>query len=257
MTPNNSSGAFRIPASLDEAKADLNGLAALLTAKQWQRAAIVYAFTEPEQGARMDIAQNRAKLPIRDFARLGIAGLQSDNTVRAYRKAWQSAIDDGHARPVSPGDQVQLPRLPWKDVFGEQTPEVQERVFRAIVNDPERFSSAVRDKPDIAAAVARRAVETPSVRHAVEANLAEPISEREVFERPERTRDYADELVRGINLLIPVVRAVQRGEWQPSPAEAMLLHSLGLLLDQAASPGGEPQDDLFIQIERYLKEGVT
>jgi hypothetical protein len=133
---------------------------------------------------------------------------------------------------------------------------VQQSAFRAVVSDPEQFRTALRDKPEIVEALAQRVVELPSTRAITEAKLAEPIRERYSEPRPEPKRDYGDDLIRGINLLIPVVRAVQRGDWQPSPAEAMLLHSLGLLLDQAAQPEANPQADLFNQIERYLKEGA-
>ncbi len=249
---------IRIPASLDEAKASLNGLGALLTAKQWERAAIVYAFTEPGngQGRQQPLTEFRQRLSIAAFAELGITGLRNREQVSNNRKAWQSAIDDGQAVAVQPGDDVELPNLPWKDYFGEPTTDVQERIFRSVVRDPEQFRSALRDEPEIVEALAQRVVDLPSTRVMAEAKLAEPIREREVSPqpRPEPRRDYGDDLIRGINLLIPVVRAVQRGEWQPSPAEAMLLHSLGLLLDQAAQPEGRPQDDLFSQIERYLKE---
>ena len=34
-----------IPATIEEAKANLDGLGKLLTAKEWERAAIVYAFS--------------------------------------------------------------------------------------------------------------------------------------------------------------------------------------------------------------------
>lgn len=251
----------RIPASLDEAVRNLNGLAALLTAKQWERAAVVYAFTEPGngQGARQPLSLSPQRLSMAAFAELGIAGLRDRRRVSAYRAAWQSAIDQGGATEVHPGDAVDLPGLPWEDFFVDPAPTamVQKSAFQAVVRDPERFREALRDEPEVAATLAQRVTELPSVRTAIEHQLAEPIIEREVQPpRPEPQRDYGDALIRGINLLIPAVRAVQRGEWKPSPAEAMLLHALGMLLDQAASPEGEPQDGLFTQIERYLKEGV-
>lgn len=246
--------AVQVPASIEEAIADLGGLGALLTAKQWSRAAIVYAFTEADQGRRTDLAGNPARLTLLAFANLGIAGLRDRETVAWVREAWEDAMADGQAKDVKPGDHATLPAREFPSHPRKRTAYDG---FRAQVEkNPEAIRELVRDEPAFATKLAQQIIETPSVRHAVEARLAEPIIEREVQVRPEPKRDYGDELIRGINLLIPVVRAVQRGEWKPSPAEAMLLHSLGLLLDQAASPDGEPQDGLFTQIERYLKEGV-
>jgi hypothetical protein len=94
----------------------LAGLDRLLLAKGWERSAIVWAFTVGDgQGSRSDFAQNCAKFPvsIREFARLGFAGLKSDNTVRHYREQWQAAIDDGLAQPAQPGETVELPDRPW------------------------------------------------------------------------------------------------------------------------------------------------
>lgn len=245
--------AVQVPASIEEAIADLGGLGALLTAKQWARAAIVYAFTEP--GENRFSTGKTGRYTLADFARLGIAGLRDAETVAWVREAWQDAIADGQAKDVKPGDHVTLPAREFPSHPRKRTAYDG---FRAQVEkNPEAVRELVRDDPAFATRLAQQISETPSVRHAVEARLAEPIVEREVQPpRPEPTRDYGDDLIRGINLLIPVVRAVQRGQWKPSPAEAMLLHSLGLLLDQAASPEGEPQDGLFTQIERYLKEGV-
>lgn len=91
-----------IPASLDEAKASLNGIGALLTAKEWERAAIVYAFTRDGTDSDKNPRRSRSTTSLlpREFAALGIMGLGSDTTVRQYRKAWQTAIDDGQAKAV-------------------------------------------------------------------------------------------------------------------------------------------------------------
>lgn len=250
---------IQIPASLDDAKTALNGIGALLTAKQWERAAIVFAFTQPQAGGARTVG-DQGQLSLRQFAELGIAGLRSPDRVSAYRSVWQTAVDQGQATAAIPGKKVDLPALPWEDYFLDPAPTavVQRSAFRAVVADPDQFRAALRDAPEVAEALAQRVVELPATRVMAEAKLAEPITPRESYSepRPEPRRDYGSDLLRGINLLIPAVRAVQRGEWEPSPAEAMLLHALGMLLDQAASPERKPQDNLFAQIERYMKEGV-
>lgn len=107
---------FTVPASLDEAITALEGLGALLTATEWERAAIVYAFSaESGQGRRNDLTSVESpKLTPIQFAALGIAGLKSDRTVRDYRKRWQQAVEDGDAAPVTAGETIDLPDLPWE-----------------------------------------------------------------------------------------------------------------------------------------------
>jgi excisionase family DNA binding protein len=84
-----------------------DALEALVTAKEWTRAAIVHAFTQPGTGGprrRQPAISDR--LSFTAFAQLGIAGLRSDSTVGKYRAAWQDAIDAGEAKPIEPGDKV-------------------------------------------------------------------------------------------------------------------------------------------------------
>jgi hypothetical protein len=247
-----------VPASLDEAIANLGGLGALLTAKQWERSAIVYAFTTDEIGSGPRTDRKSGQFSLREFADMGIAGLRDADTVAWARNAWQDAIEDRQVVAVSPGDEVSLP-----DREFPKHPRTRTAYdgFRAQLRQrPDAIRELVRDEPEIASMVAAQVLETPSVRTSIEAKLAEPITEREVYftsVRSEPRRDYSGELTRGINLLIPALRAAQRGEWQPAPAEVMLLHALGQLLDQAGSAEAVPQDDLFKQIERYMKEGVA
>lgn len=94
-----------IPATVEE----LRGLA---TARAWERAAWVYAFTE--DGRTTD--RSSEKYTITEFADLGIAGLRSPQTVKRYRDAWTEATEDGRIHPdaqPTPGDVFALPDLPW------------------------------------------------------------------------------------------------------------------------------------------------
>ncbi|MBJ7325372.1 MAG: hypothetical protein JHC70_23900 [Rhodococcus sp.] len=94
-----------IPQTVEE----LRGLA---TARAWERAAWVYAFTE--DGRNTD--RSSEKYTITEFADLGIAGLRSPQTVKRYRDAWERATEDGRIHPDAqpkPGDVFALPELPW------------------------------------------------------------------------------------------------------------------------------------------------
>lgn len=103
---------FKIPASIDRATASLTTLDGLVVASEWQRAAIVSAFTTTDANGRGNRTSSGA-LSIRAFAELGVTGLRSQESIRRYRNAWQAAIDAGQVRPVAPGDNVVLPELPF------------------------------------------------------------------------------------------------------------------------------------------------
>jgi hypothetical protein len=98
----------------EELRTTLNGLDRLLTAKQWERAAIVYAFTA-KGGAHNSGREKPAppRMNLRDFAGQGYQGLSTVKTVGRYREAWLTAIDNGWAGPVNPGEMVNLPDEPF------------------------------------------------------------------------------------------------------------------------------------------------
>jgi hypothetical protein len=52
-----------------------------------------------------------------EYSMRGIHGLRSKTTIRAYWRAWSNAIADGLAQPVSQGDEVELPIVPWVDYY--------------------------------------------------------------------------------------------------------------------------------------------
>lgn len=140
----------RIPteAELSERLAGLDGL---LTAKQWERAAIVYAYTEVQVGRRNGRRPTPPRMNLREFARRGYAGLSTNKSVEHYRNAWVAAISAGHAVPVGPGDTTTLPvmRFPAWSTGGPVTREARsarERVFEGI----EAASLALRRVPFIA-----------------------------------------------------------------------------------------------------------
>lgn len=106
---------FQVPKTIDNATAELFTLDGLVTASEWRRAAIVFAFTSTEKrgGPRAANRTSSSAVSAREFAEMGVAGLRSQDTVRRYRNAWQTAIDAGRVRPVAPGDLVVLPETPF------------------------------------------------------------------------------------------------------------------------------------------------
>ena len=109
-----------IPLKIEDALLDLKGLGELISATEWKRAAIVWAFTEEGTAGRPSNEVNVVKsdhISIQAFAEMGISGLASRNTIKKYRKAWQRAIDVGAAKDVQPGQRVTLPDLDWQSYF--------------------------------------------------------------------------------------------------------------------------------------------
>lgn len=101
-----------IPASIEDAKERLEGLGALLTARGWERAAIVFAFTAPQQGRR-NIGGNPPKLTIREFCALGITGLRDHEAVAFHRRTVEQAIRDGLMVEPVPGARLVLPTVTY------------------------------------------------------------------------------------------------------------------------------------------------
>jgi hypothetical protein len=104
---------IRIPRSIGAAQKALTGLDGLITAREWERAAIVAAFTHDGRGRKN--TENRVSAV--EFARNDIAGLRDADTVNRYRRSWQAAVDAGLVAEARPGQKVTLPDAPWADYY--------------------------------------------------------------------------------------------------------------------------------------------
>ena len=104
-----------IPATIEAATEALDGVDALLTAKEWERAAIVYAFTYESKGGRGTGGNltETGQVSITDFAKRKIKGLERRETIAYYRLNWKAAIAAGKAVEIGPGDKVTLPDMKW------------------------------------------------------------------------------------------------------------------------------------------------
>lgn len=164
MTDKSSATTVAIPATIEDAVGALNGIDALLTAKGWERAAIVYAFTEPDPGAKRaqtsDGNPSKVLLSISDFAKLGIAGLATRETVAHYRKCW---IDGGGDPFTYPGATVELPTGPFpppgdsnfgkrvspekaKATVEQWSPEAKAEAVKALIADEDPLVADAVDK---------------------------------------------------------------------------------------------------------------
>lgn len=176
--------AITIPKTIEGATERLDGLGALLTASQWERAAIIYAFTDPITGNQVS-RTDHLKESIERFTDRGITGLRSRNTVRAYRKAWRDAIDDEQAKDVAPGETTELPTRTWPETMTGAAHSAPANIAAAIKRDPGALAAAVDDDEEAFEAVARQVAAHPVLAGRVEV-VAEQERERGRAERGER-----------------------------------------------------------------------
>jgi hypothetical protein len=152
---------IHIPASIEDATARLTGLESLLTATEWEKAAIVAAFVTLSEGRGK--ANVKSDISCAEFASLGIAGLKSHNTVRRYVEAW--TIEAGLTPPLK-GQDVDLPDMPFPsapaDRSGGQTGGV---TIDRIAANPAKVAEAIKADP------ALRKVAEEAVAEAVHAEM--------------------------------------------------------------------------------------
>lgn len=237
---------IKIPTA-EQLNVALGGLDRLLTAKEWERAAIVYAFTTNEdKGGRPENLSDRGQVSfpasISAFAGLGFAGLLKRQTVAMYRSRWQDAIDQGLASPVSPGDEIELPDVEWPPTRtgtdGDAKVESRIQKVTEYLSDPE-----VRGDERVAEVVAKvAATQDPERRvQQVREALADPVVAEEVMsdvatrvhadrasdsargsmEGRARARNDADPVVSGLDRTIAVAHLLEHINRIPERIEAL------------------------------------
>ncbi len=154
-----------IPGTIDKAVNELTGIGGLLMAKEWERAAIVYAFTEPGVGGPRT-SREVVRLGIKQFSELGIKGLATQDSVRKYRDNWQWAIDNDHVGEVKPGDTTKLPNANWPGI------ESRDNKTRVTGMDPQKLADDIADRDD-ASDVIRGLMETAAGRKVLRFAVAE------------------------------------------------------------------------------------
>lgn len=175
---------FSVPSSFTVPDT-IEGVVGLLTARRWEKAAIVYAWTLPEgSGGRPKASKTTGFYNVEQFAALDIVGLRSDKTVRAYRQAWVWAIENGLAEIVSPGATVEIPEgvsFPPTGIWSRGSDEY----------DDEYVAEA--EKAGVSFNVAKRAGATPAaIKAAIKADpnieqaAWEAIQEKEAEKSEER-----------------------------------------------------------------------
>jgi hypothetical protein len=178
---------IKIPKSIETAQEQLASLDGLITAKQWDRAAIVWAFTY-EGTNRFDSGTELDRYSVTAFAGRGIKGLASKTSVIAYRKAWRDAMEMIGVPDVKPGETVETPALTFPPVSLED-PRYRKVANREAIEaqaqeDGTSTSKALdiaKNKPAMAAAikaspeVAKAAEEALTTRAAANLEKSYPI----------------------------------------------------------------------------------
>jgi len=187
---------IKVPRTIAGAKKELAAVEALLRAQQWERSAIVWAFTpdsEPGSQAR--------------FAAQGINGLSSATTVGLYHDAWQAMLDKGLVGPAWPGHSVVLPDAPWAyepknlRLSRERDPELTAAYEREaavnrvspntvvqVANTPAAITAAILANPKTAAVAAEALAEVhdreyPQIKEALARSAKGRKEKKEVEDR--------------------------------------------------------------------------
>lgn len=157
---------FTIPSTIE-------GVMGLLTARKWEKAAIVYAYTKPPKEGRPETG---GKPPVTtvgtiqfpcsysDFASLGIAGLRDRHAVALYRERWSEAMKKRKAKAVKPGETISVPDLPWPPTDHDKRSGTNRHVSDKMVVDrlrekPELISEAITSDQDKLAEVASATIQ--------------------------------------------------------------------------------------------------
>lgn len=142
---------FKIPDSAEETVEQLGNvgrsmdrLTRLMTARKWERAALVACLVGPGLGHGPGRGLGKAvelqafPYTIKDLAALGIHGLSSNKTIAGYRDAW---CRDGR-RPPDFGDEIDLDGLPeWTGAFPERPIKVTPAHQPEPEPEPEPFDT--------------------------------------------------------------------------------------------------------------------
>lgn len=106
-----------VPETIEELGPSLDALRGDINAGGWATAAAVYAWTEPGTNQFDEVPDDFSSgtFTLTGFAKLGIRGLSTRDSVRRYRRAWKRAVDRGWALPTTPGQTAALPEQDFRE----------------------------------------------------------------------------------------------------------------------------------------------
>lgn len=163
---------YNVPPTLAAAKKELGALGSLLTATQWERSAVVYAFARDGRVADF----GNSKLSTRDFAALSLQGLRKPETVSFYIKQWERAMKHG-TPAAAPGKRVRLPDLDWRDA---EDPDYA----KAAAQSGRDKSYVEKDEAAVGRSVARQELDAEVLAQNLTDRDAEAVVARIMEDRP-------------------------------------------------------------------------
>lgn len=214
-----------IPATIEEATTNLDGIAALLTAKEWERAALVYAFTVEDGRTSPRKCLNTEALTVAKFAALKIKGLGSENTVSMYRRLFAEQVEAGTVKPTKPGMSVDLSKLPdW--VNPDYRPRHRIETNAPIGTRVQAVRNILAADPELAAAVREEMFE--EVLGGTSASAQSDYFECDHSERSVERREngYSMDFAMGVTNLRALVVRAERGEFMIGEHSAKGLSAL-------------------------------
>jgi hypothetical protein len=156
---------FRIPATKEEALAEITAQSAIASASGWKLAALLYVYVqEPGTGGdrksrefRENQMSNLTFDPwtVLEFAEFKIRGLMSHNTISTHRKNWIKAIERGVAKHIGPDDEIDFPDEDYpptghcrglRDAFTSTTPvEEKAEALRTILKQEPELAQRIEN----------------------------------------------------------------------------------------------------------------
>ena len=222
---------IHLPETIDQAIIQLTGVESLLTATQWERAAIVYTFTDvtDKPGPKSSVSSDRSS-SFAEFAALGIAALKSKTTVQRYHELWAEHGDTS----IQPGGQVELPTIKWPPI---EWPQIHSKTGAAAEQLSERLDDMSDDELMAAVSVLDR---EQTKRHT------------RVFQpKTPHVPDYNKLTQDAVYNLFVVLIAENEGKWTPDDmSQAHMAYLLRRLSDRQTPP--ESVDSLIAGIEDHL-----
>lgn len=205
----------------------IEGVGKLLTASQWDRAAIVWAYVHCEQApggdrqstiAKNSNASDKPYTP-ESFAALGFAGLRSKDTVRAHWKRWQEAVDSGHAMPVKPGDPIPGVALPW-----ERAVKPKKKTEKPAAQSKSKSKTEpATAKPETPATPSKKLVDNTTIRDVVESmpgksasDIVETLESRGIV-NPNTGKTPSRDTVEDVMRVVEAVRSAAPVDYETIP----------------------------------------
>ncbi len=134
-----------IPATREEVVAQLNTLGTMTTSTEWERSALVYSLTADGRTLRNSRIRELVRVSFKELASWGIVGLSSHNTVAAYHKHWQDAVNEGLAEPAEMGDPYVQPQKEWPG-FPKVPVPVEDKEEQSLLDQALDLIIAAADK---------------------------------------------------------------------------------------------------------------